>query len=134
MRSSSSTRRSRSGAARRSPTPSSTGGLQTEQGRLEELRLAALEARIEALLAVGRHAELVAELEALVAEHPTRERLRGQLMLTLYRCGRQAEALDSYRSARAALQDELGIEPGPELRRLERAILEHAAELDPPQR
>ena len=103
-----------------------------ERARLEELRLAALEARVDALLALGRHAELVAELEALVAEHPLRERLRGQLMLTLYRCGRQAEALEVYRNASRTLRDELGIEPGPELHQLERAILEHASELDAP--
>ena len=80
-------------------------------GRLEELRLLAIEKRIEADLALGRHAELVGELEELVAEHPLRERLRGQLMLALYRSGRQAEALAAYRAARRLLVDELGIEP-----------------------
>ena len=91
--------------------------------RLEEIRLAALELRIEADLALGRHDELVAELEALVAEHPLRERLRRYLMTALYRSGRQAEALDAYQDARRALVDELGIEPGAALQELERAIL-----------
>src|SRR5262245_1288728 len=82
-----------------------------EAGRLEELRLAALEERIEADLALGRQRELTGELEALITDYPHRERLRGQLMLALYRSGRQADALRAYREARAAL-DELGIEPG----------------------
>jgi predicted ATPase/DNA-binding SARP family transcriptional activator len=103
-----------------------------ERGRLAELRLGAVEARIDALLAAGRHTELVAELEALVAAQPLRERLRAQLMLTLYRCGRQSEALDVYRDASRTLRDELGIDPGPELHKLERAILEHSPDLDPP--
>ncbi len=94
-----------------------------ERARLEEQRLAALEQRIDADLELGRHAQLVAELERLVREHPLRERLRGQLMLALYRCGRQAEALDAYQSGRRLLDEELGLEPGEELRRLERAIL-----------
>jgi DNA-binding SARP family transcriptional activator len=102
----------------------------TEIGRLEELRLAALEERIEADLALGRHAQLVGELEALVREHPLRERLRAQLMLALYRSGRQAEALEAYQDARRTLVEELGIEPGPPLQRLEKAILVHDAELD----
>ena len=105
---------------------------QGEIGRLEERRLAALQDRIEADLALGRAADLVGELERLVAEHPLLERLRGQLMLALYRSGRQAEALEAYRTGRAALVDELGIEPGPELRRLERAILDQDPELDVP--
>ncbi len=96
---------------------------QPEIARLEELRLTALEVRIEADLALGRHALLVAELERLVGEHPARERLHAQLMLALYRCGRQADALAAYRAARAALDAEFGLEPGPELKRLERAIL-----------
>jgi DNA-binding SARP family transcriptional activator len=91
--------------------------------RLEELRLAALEDRIEADLALGRHGRLVAELEALVLEHPLRERLRGQLMLALYRSGRQAEALAAYQEARRVLVDDLGIDPSPSLARLETAIL-----------
>jgi YVTN family beta-propeller protein len=94
-----------------------------EIGRLEELRLAVLEDRIEADLALGRHAALVPELESLVAAHPARERLRGQLMLALYRSGRQADALKTYREARQALDRELGLEPGPELQQLEHGIL-----------
>jgi YVTN family beta-propeller protein len=94
-----------------------------EIARLEELRLSALEERIEADLALGRHHDLIAELEALVAHNPLRERLRGQLMLALYRSGRQAQALDAYQAARRMLVDELGIEPGQALQRLEKAIL-----------
>lgn len=90
---------------------------------LEERRLTVLETRIEAELALGRHAELVAELAALVSEHPLRERLRAQLMLALYRCGRRADALAVYREARQVLVAELGLEPGPQLQRLEQAIL-----------
>ena len=100
--------------------------------RLEEIRLAAVELRIEADLALGRHRELAGELEALVAEHPLRERLRGYLMKALYRAGRQAEALEAYQDARRALVDELGIEPGPELQELERAILRQDPSLDVP--
>ena len=96
---------------------------QAEIARLEELRLAALEDRIDADLELGRHAELVPELEALVREHPLRERLRGQLMLALYRSGRQAEALEGVPRRAAALVDELGIEPGPALQALSAAIL-----------
>ena len=91
--------------------------------RLEELRLAAVENRIDADLALGRHGELVGELQSLVLEHPLRERLRGQLMLALYRSGRQAEALEVYRDGRHALLDELGIDPSPALQELEQAIL-----------
>jgi len=101
--------------------------------RLDDLRLAALEERIEADLALGRHADLIGELEALIAEHPHRERLRGQLMLALYRSGRQAEALETYRQARATL-DELGIEPSEQLRRLEKQILTQDRALDTPRR
>ena len=103
-------------------------------GWLEERRLAALEDRIEADLARGRHRELAGELRALVAAHPLRERLRGQLMLALYRSGRQAEALAAYRDGRAATVAELRTEPGAELRRLEQAILaqDSALELAPP--
>ena len=97
--------------------------VQRERLRLEEMRLAALEERIEADLKLGRNAELVPELERLVAEHPLRERLRGQLMLALYLSGRQAEGLEAYRQGRRLLADELGLEPGEELRRLEKAIL-----------
>jgi DNA-binding SARP family transcriptional activator len=96
---------------------------------LEERQLAALEDRIEADLALSRHSQLVAELETLVAQHPLRERLRGQLMLALYRSGRQAEALEEYRRTRATLSGELGIEPSEELQELQRAILRHDPEL-----
>jgi YVTN family beta-propeller protein len=105
---------------------------QTEMRRLEELRLAALEDRIEADLALGRHDALVAELETLVAEHPYRERLQGQLLLALYRSGRQAEALDAYRRARRTFADELGIDPGPRLQELQRSILRHDTSLEAP--
>ena len=91
--------------------------------QLDELRLAALEERIDADLVLGRHSTVVTELESLVAEHPYRERLRAQLMLALYRSGRQADALDTYQAGRRVLQDELGLEPGKELRELEAAIL-----------
>jgi DNA-binding SARP family transcriptional activator len=103
---------------------------QDEISRLEELHVAALEDRIDAALALGHHAELVPELEALVTRHPLRERLRGQLMLALYRSGRQAEALEAYRGARRALLAELGIEPGRALHELERMILEQDPSLD----
>ena len=102
---------------------------QIEIERLEERRLEAIEDRIEADLAVGRDVQLASELEALVRKHPLRERFRGQLMLALYRSGRQAEALDEYQDARRALVDELGIEPGPGLRELEQAILRQDPEL-----
>ena len=98
--------------------------------RLDEIRLAAVELRIDADLALGRHDELVGELEALVAEHPLRERLRMHLMTALYRSGRQAEALDAYQDARRALVDELGIDPSPALQELERAILRQDPSLD----
>ena len=92
-------------------------------GRLEELRLAALEKRIEADLELGRHLELVAELEALAHEQPLRERLHELRMLALYRCGRQADALEAYRVARSTLVEQFGIDPGSALRELEKAIL-----------
>jgi DNA-binding SARP family transcriptional activator len=98
--------------------------------RLEEIKLAAVELRIDADLALGRHDELVGELEGLVAEHPLREHLRTCLMTALYRSGRQAEALDAYQHARRALVDGLGIEPSAELRGLEQAILRHDPSLD----
>jgi DNA-binding SARP family transcriptional activator len=98
--------------------------------RLEELQLVAHELRIEAELALGRHNELVGELEALVAAHPLREGLCRQLMLALYRSGRQAEALDAYRTTRCTLVERLGIEPGPRLQDLERSILRHDRSLD----
>jgi DNA-binding SARP family transcriptional activator len=96
---------------------------QAEIARLDELRLGALEDLVEAKLALGRHAEVVGELESLIAENPYRERLRSQLMLALYRSDRQAEALQAYQDARRKLVEELGIEPGERLRELERAIL-----------
>lgn len=101
-------------------------------GRLEEQRLACLEERIDADLALGRHSELVGELEALVANHPLRERLAGQLMLALYRSGRQAEALDVYGRVRERLVDELGIDPGTDLQRLYKAILNQEEALAAP--
>ena len=94
-----------------------------EARRLEELHLAALELSIESELEAGGHAELVGRLETLVAEYPLSERLQALRMLALYRAGRQAEALEAYRSARAALVEEIGVEPGPELRRLHEAML-----------
>ena len=97
--------------------------LQGEIARLDELRLSMLEDRVEADIAAGRTTDLVPELQALVREHPLRERLRGSLMLALYRSGRQADALDAFADGRRLLVDELGLEPGPELRELERAIL-----------
>jgi predicted ATPase/class 3 adenylate cyclase len=96
---------------------------QREIARLEELRLACLEERLEADLAEGRHADVVAELDSLVHEHPLRQRLRAQLMLALHRSGRDAEALESYQDVRRALVEELGIEPSRELRELQQAIL-----------
>src|SRR5438067_5827471 len=98
--------------------------------RLDELQLEALEQRIEAELALGRHAGLIGELEALVREHPLREGLRASLMLALYRAGRQAEALTVYQDARRALVDELGLEPTRVLQDLEQAILRHEPGLD----
>jgi DNA-binding SARP family transcriptional activator len=96
---------------------------QHEIGRLEERRLTVLEQRIEADLAFGQHADLVAELESLVAEHPLREQIRALQMLALYRSGRQADALEAYQDARRVLVEELGIEPGRELRELHQTIL-----------
>ncbi len=101
-------------------------------GRLSELRLATQLERIDAELELGRHTQLVGELEALVAEHPYQERAAAQLMLALYRSGRQAEALDVYRTVGRKLNDELGLQPGQELRQLEAAILRHDDALSPP--
>ena len=101
-----------------------------EISRLEELRIVALELRLEADLAVGRHAGAVPELEALVRDHPLRENLRGLLMVALYRSGRQADALAAYQDARTALVETLGLDPGESLRRLETAILRHDPTLD----
>ncbi len=95
------------------------------RGQLEAARIAAVEDRIEAELALGRHAALVPELEALTAKEPFRERVAGLLMVALYRSGRQADALEAYRRTRTRLVDELGIEPGEELQELHRAILRH---------
>jgi DNA-binding SARP family transcriptional activator len=105
---------------------------QTAIARLDELRLAALEQRIDAELALGRHGPLLSELEALVWNYPLRERLRGQLMLALYRAGRQAEALDVYRRTRETLVEEFGIEPSKALHELERRILTQEETLDLP--
>ena len=102
-----------------------------EEGRLAEQQLTCLEERIEAELMLGHHAQLVAELDALVRRHPLRERLRGQLMLALYRCGRQAEALEVFTSFRRMLDEELGIDPSPRLKVLERRMLQQDASLDP---
>ena len=98
--------------------------------RLDELRLAAAELAIDADLAAGRHQEIVGEIDALLADNPLRERLHAQRMLALYRCGRQAEALEAYRHARQTLVDEIGVEPSPELRRLHDAILRQDPALD----
>lgn len=105
-----------------------------ESARLEEQRLAVLEDRIDADLACARHAELIGELTALVQRHPGRERLRGQLMLALYRSGRHGEALDSFQSFRRMLADDLGIDPPARLRALERQILQQDPAIDPAQR
>jgi DNA-binding SARP family transcriptional activator len=99
---------------------------------LEELRLSCLEQRFELALAGGRHAAVLGDLEALVSAHPLRERVRGQLMLAMYRSGRQAEALEAYQSGRRLLAAELGLEPGEPLKLLERMILEHDPALDLP--
>ncbi|HXV57911.1 MAG TPA: alpha/beta fold hydrolase [Gaiellaceae bacterium] len=103
-----------------------------ERARLEELRIAALEGRLEADLLRGRHAEVVGELEALIARYPLREGLRRQHMLALYRSGRQAEALAGYQTFRRTLADELGIEPSASLRDLERQMLRQDGSLEPP--
>ena len=102
--------------------------------RLEEARLEALETRVAADLAAGRHRELVGELGGLVRAYPLRERFRAQLMLALYRGGRQAEALEVYVDARRTFVEKLGLEPGPELQRLQQAILAHDATLEAPRR
>jgi DNA-binding SARP family transcriptional activator len=104
--------------------------LQGDIARLEELRLVALEARIDADLALGNHADVIPELERLTTAHPTREGLRAQLMVALYRSGRQAEALEVYRDTRATLVEELGIEPGRELQEIETRILAQDTSLD----
>jgi DNA-binding SARP family transcriptional activator len=106
------------------------GALRTYVGQLEEARVAALEARVEADLACGSHLDVVGELEALAAEHPFRERFRAQHMLALYRSGRQAEALRAFQKTRTLLADELGIDPSPMLQDLEGRILSHDPTLD----
>ena len=98
--------------------------------RLEELRLDAAELAFESDLAAGNEREVLGEIETLLAQHPLRERLHAQRMLALYRCGRQAEALEAYREARAALVELIGVEPGPELQRLQRAVLRQDADLE----
>jgi DNA-binding SARP family transcriptional activator len=105
---------------------------QTEGARLTELHLQAVEGRIEAELALGRHAELIGELRGLVADHPLREELCAHLMTALYRSGRQAEALDVFRALRETLAEQLGVEPGPAIQRLHRAALRADRALDPP--
>jgi predicted ATPase/DNA-binding SARP family transcriptional activator len=106
------------------------GFAQADVARLEEARLAAIEDRVEADLACGRHASLASELEGLAAAHPLRERLCGQRVLALYRCGRQADALLAYQELRDRLADELGIDPNPALARLHQAILRQEPSLD----
>ena len=108
------------------------GMLVAESVRLEEMRTTALERRIEADLECGRHAELIGELQSLVAEHPHREPFRADLALALYRSGRSVEALEVLREARRALDEQLGLEPGPALQQLERSILQHDPALQPP--
>ena len=103
-----------------------------EIGRLDELHLTALIERIDADLALGRHVDLIGELETLVSQHPLQERLRGQLMLALYRSGRQSEALQVYQDARRTLVEELGLEPGQGLQRLEQSILTHDPAIEQP--
>ena len=121
--------RSRCGAARRSPS-STEPFARLEEARLVEQHLTCQEECVDAELALGRHAELVAELDALVRRHPLRERLRGQLMLALYRCGRHAEALEAFQGFRRMLQDDLGIDPPPRLKELERLVLQQDPSLD----
>jgi DNA-binding SARP family transcriptional activator/DNA-binding CsgD family transcriptional regulator len=104
---------------------------QPEIRRLDELRLTALESRFDAELTLGHHRDAISELQAIAAKHPQRERLCEQLMLALYRCGRQGDALDVYARLSARLSSELGLRPGPALRTLQQAVLEHAVWLDP---
>ncbi len=107
------------------------GTASLEADRIAAARLGAIEQRIEHDLALGRHTAVVPELEALAAEHPYRERLHGHLALSLYRCGRQADALDVLRRVRTSLVEDLGLDPGRELQRLESAILAHDPALEP---
>ncbi|HET7516475.1 MAG TPA: AfsR/SARP family transcriptional regulator, partial [Actinomycetes bacterium] len=108
--------------------------IQHEIARLEELRLAALEARIQAELALGRHSEVLGELQPLAATHPLRERLQGQLMVALYRAGRQADALEVYQQTRTVLGEELGVDPEPALQALHQQILRQDPSLTAPVR
>ncbi len=123
----------RCGAARLWPISPYESFAQGPIARLEELRLAALLARLEAELALGHHVAIIPELQDLAAEHPQRERIRELLMVALYRSGRQVEALDVYRATRAELVETFGVEPGPGLQRIEQAILRHDPELEGPQ-
>jgi DNA-binding SARP family transcriptional activator/pimeloyl-ACP methyl ester carboxylesterase len=116
------------------PGVASHTGLAAEGVRLQDEYLSALEARVAADLADGAHDELVGELERLVREYQFRERLWGYLMVALYRCGRQADALATYQRVRELLAEEMGLEPGGELRRIEEAILDHDPSLAPPER
>ena len=124
--------RSRCGAGHRSPTSRRAASRPAVITRLDEQRLAALEARIDADLALRTHAELVGELQELAAAHPARERLHGQLMLALYRGGRQADALDAYRRARATWPTSWVSSRETELRTLQADILGQSPSLDPP--
>ncbi|HVN62908.1 MAG TPA: AfsR/SARP family transcriptional regulator [Gaiellaceae bacterium] len=114
------------------PGLADTDWLRAEATRLDALHTDALEEHFEAALALGRHGEIVSAIRAAVDDSPFRERLHGQLMLALYRCGRQADALEAFRRARDILSEQLGLEPGPGLRRLERAILAHDPCIDVP--
>ena len=127
-------RRSRCSAARRSPTLRCSTSCSRRSAASRSSGLSALMDRIDADLAVGRGAELVPELEGLVQANPFQERLRGQLMLALYRSGRQSDALDVYRRTREQLAEELGLEPSRALQQLERSILQHDPTLDLPDR
>jgi predicted ATPase len=118
------------GPALAEPVPAGARLLAAERLRLEELRLSALEERIDAVLALGRAPDVVGELQGLVAEHPLRERLWAQLMTALYLSGRQADALDAFLAARRSFRDDLGLEPSVELQRLQQAILRQDSSLD----
>ena len=115
----------------RSRTCSTFGSLAPAASRLEELILVAHEGLADVRLSLGHHADAVPALRELVRDHPLRERFHAQLMIALYRCGRQADALDTYRAAREVLLDELGLEPGPELKALELQVLNHDPDLSP---
>ena len=117
------------GAARRSPSSRSRSHAWRNPGSLSSTSPASRSASMRSWI-LGRHAELVAELETLVRRHPLRERLRGQLMLALYRCGRHAEALEAFQTFRRMLNDELGIDPPPRLKEVERLILRQDVSLD----